>query len=210
MMDTIKHISSHDDQVENYYRFHSHIYDITRWSFLFGRIDLLNLLPDLPPRPRILEVGCGTGKNIETLEYHFPDATIYGVDLSKEMLAKARHKIDQSTKIKLIKARYGSDNLDLEPFDIILLSYSLTMVGDQLDVILQQVLNDLKPHGHVAVVDFHTTPLNWFRRWMKINHVDLDGHLLSLLNKYFHPVTVSVSKAYLGTWSYFKFIGRRA
>lgn len=200
--------TTYGTKIEKYYKYHSGIYDATRWSFLFGRQRLLTKLPGLPPGPRILEVGCGTGKNIEILEYLFPDAEICGVDLSREMLQKAHLKTRDSQQVTLLNTSYGSEDLDLEPFDLILLSYSLTMTGDTTEDILQQVLEDLKMDGSVAVVDFHTSPYRWFRRWMGRNHVSMNGQLLPLLKKYFVPEAISVSKAYMGLWQYFTFLGR--
>ena len=205
-----KNIETHERQVKDYYRFHSRIYDATRWSFLFGREEILGMIPDLPSQPRILEIGCGTGKNIKHLEYYFPDAQILGVDLSEDMLNVARKKLEDSSKqITFLNHQYGSEPLKSDPFDLILLSYSLTMVGNQIEQVLEQIAGDLRPKGYVAAVDFHTSPLSWFRSWMNMNHVNLNGQGLQLLKKYFHPVDVSVQKAYAGLWNYFLFIGQK-
>lgn len=202
------HISNSDSgKLEQYYRFHSQIYDLTRWSFLFGRETILDMLPDLPSQPRIMEIGCGTGKNIEHLEYYFPDAHILGVDLSRDMLNIAQNKLKHTNRIALQQAEYGTQSVSGEPFDLILLSYSLTMIGDQTEDVLDQISRDLKPKGHIAVVDFHTSPFGWFKKWMGINHVDLNGHMLPLLQKYFRPVETEIDHAYLGLWSYFLFLG---
>lgn len=210
MMEAETHITdSQSAKVKNYYRFHSRIYDATRWSFLFGRETIIDLIPDLPTQPRILEVGCGTGKNIEMLEYCFPDAQILGVDLSDEMLNVAQNKLTDSTHIQLKQKKYGTEPLGEEPFDLILLSYSLTMIGDQLEAVLQHLSQDLNRKGYVAVVDFHTSPFGWFRNWMGINHVDLSGRLLPLLKKYFSPQKVETKSAYLGLWCYFLFLGQQ-
>ncbi len=198
------------NEVKNYYRYHSRIYDATRWAFLFGRDEILDMIPNLPSQPRIIEIGCGTGKNLERLEYHFPDAKIIGVDLSSEMLEIAKNKLGNSNQIELCNARYGSDNINLDPADLLLFSYSLTMFGDDVDHIFEQITRDLKPNGYIAVVDFNTSPFQWFRTWMGVNHVDLSGHLLPLLNKYFCPVKTEVHKAYKGLWSYFLFLGQQS
>lgn len=198
---------SYSNKVENYYRFHAPIYDATRWSFLFGRKRILDMIPDLPADPRIMEIGCGTGQNIRRLENQFPNANILGVDLSNEMLKIASEKLNGSDQVDLLKARYGSDQLHKGSFDMILLSYSLTMMNGLYKDLLIQVSKDLKPDGHVAVVDFHASPFDWFRRWMNLNHVDFSGHLLPQLQKHFQPIKKEVNNAYAGLWSYFLFVG---
>jgi len=204
------HISNSEaNELEQYYRFHSKIYDATRWSFLFGREAILDMIPELPSQPRIMEIGCGTGKNIEHLNYHFPDAHILGVDLSQDMLQKAQNKLLNTRHVDFQQAEYGAETVANDPFDLILLSYSLTMIGDQAEDVLEQISQDLKPKGYIAVVDFHTSPFSWFQKWMSVNHVDLSGHMLPLLQKYFRPIETEINHAYLGLWSYFLFLGRQ-
>ncbi|SMO79077.1 class I SAM-dependent methyltransferase [Fodinibius sediminis] len=200
---------SHDtSKLARYYRLHAPIYDATRWSFLFGREELLSMLPDLPPQARILEIGCGTGQNIARLEYYFPDARIMGIDLSPNMLAKAGQRLGSSTRAELRLESYNAESFSGDSFDLILLSYSLTMLEDRTQQVFDSILKDMKPNGYLAVVDFNTTPFRWFRHWMDINHADLSGHALPLLKKYFHPLTVEIHRAYFGLWTYFQFIGK--
>lgn len=201
-------VSNQEHEVERYYRFHAPLYDATRWSFLFGRASLLDMIPVLPSEPQILEVGCGTGTTIERLEFYFPDARITGLDLSPDMLGKAGRRLRHSTQVELKRGRYTSDSFDYNSFDLILFSYSMTMFGPHIDAFFNHFLEDLKPNGYIAVVDFNTSPFPWFRRWMKFNHVQLDGHLLPLLKKYFHPAAINIKKAYLGLWTYFQFVGK--
>ena len=202
--------SKHEVSVEQYYKFHSAIYDATRWSFLFGRNQLLDAIPPLPAQPRILEIGCGTGKNLDSLQYYFPDAELVGIDVSESMLDVAKKKLSNSDHLTLINAKYGSQDLQLEPFDLVICSYSLTMVGDNIEDIMTQLYHDLTTRGYIAVVDFDTSPYTWFKHWMGVNHVDLSGHLLPLLNKFFQPVSTDKKSAYLGLWSYFTFIGQQS
>lgn len=200
---------NHEEQLQRYYRYHSRIYDLTRWMFLFGRQKIIDHLPELPHNPVIVEVGCGTGKNLESLEYHYPDARLYGLDLSKEMIEKARERFDPHSQVSLVHHSYGKKEMPDLSADLILLSYTLTMTGDSVEEVLQQLYEDLRPGGYVAVVDFHDTPFVWFRRWMKTNHVDIDGRLPTLLKKFFTPVADKVRPAYFGLWSYIIFIGKR-
>lgn len=198
----------HQKKIDRYYRFHSLIYDATRWSFLFGRDKLLEMIPDLPSSPRILEVGCGTGHNIKQLQKHYPKAKIAGIDLSQHMLKRANSKLEDSNSIHLHNRRYGLDGPNFDSFDLILCSYSLTMCGDGLESIFNQISADLKPSGYIAIVDFHHSPYRWFRRWMSKNHVNLSRKILAKLKHRYQPVKREVNDAYLGLWSYFLFIGQ--
>jgi S-adenosylmethionine-diacylgycerolhomoserine-N-methlytransferase len=206
-MPEIPVVEEHLQNVDRYYRFHSQIYDATRWSFLFGRTALIQQIPSLPANPHILEVGCGTGRNLIHLKQRFHDAQITGVDVSADMLDKARNKITDSS-VRLKKLRYGSGNLNKTSFDLILLSYSLTMMGAKHPQIMTRLKNDLAPDGYLAVVDFHTSPFSWFRKWMSINHVDFSGNLYPRLKANFQSRQHSFHSAYLGLWNYFLFTGK--
>src|SRR5680860_270801 len=100
-----------EQALQAYYKLHSPIYDATRWSFLFGRRKLISQLPDLPFRRRLLEVGCGTGKNIKYLSSSYPHAHITGIDISPDMLQKASKKISRSAPVRLLNKKYGVSNL---------------------------------------------------------------------------------------------------
>jgi S-adenosylmethionine-diacylgycerolhomoserine-N-methlytransferase len=193
-----------------YYRWHARLYDATRWSFLFGRTALIRAIAaDAQPR-RILEIGCGTGSNLLHLGRQFPDATVTGLDLSADMLTQARRKLAaHPTRIKLIQWRYDQP-LNREPgFDLIVFSYCLSMINPGWEQALESAQRDLQPGGRLAVVDFHDTGFAEFRRWMGINHVRMDGHLLPRLTALCPPVVQTVQNAYGGGWRYFRFIGQK-
>ena len=75
---------------------------------------------------------------------------------------------------------------------------------------LAAVLGDLSPGGALAVVDFHDSPLPAFKRWMGLNHVRLEGHLLPGLKQRLPGGQWRVCRAYGGLWSYFLFIGTKS
>lgn len=201
--------SSHTKKLKNYYRLHAPVYDITRWSFLFGRRSLVKMIPSIPKKSRILEIGCGTGYNIPHLQRRFPDAHILGLDLSEKMLEAAQQKVSKTNNVCLQKHRFGTDPLTANSFDVILLSYSLTMMNEKVESILQRISEKLKPNGYLAVTDFHTSRFSWFRRWMKINHVDFSGQSYPLLKQHFHPVKTNICSAYFGLWRYYQFVGSK-
>lgn len=198
---------SYRQQLNNYYRFHSKIYDATRWSFLFGRSSIIDYLPELAPGAQILDIGCGTGTNLIRLLKRYPEAHLTGIDLSPEMLEVATKKIGPTSSITLQNKSYQHLDIQDNSIDVILLSYSLTMMQRDYLTILNQLKSHLKPNGILAAVDFHTSPLRWFRSWMEFNHVDFSGNLYPKLNHHFNVQKSNLQHVYLGLWNYFHFIG---
>ena len=68
------------------YRHQRHFYDATRKFYLLGRDQLIaDLKP--PAGGRVLEIGCGTGRNLVKAARAYPAIRAYGIDVSAEMLA---------------------------------------------------------------------------------------------------------------------------
>lgn len=82
------------------------------------------------------------------------------------------------------------------------------MIPTGITDVLANAREDLSPSGSIAVVDFHSSDYNFFRKWMKINHVRMEGHLLPVLKSMYSLQMVKVNQAYGGLWSWFVFIGR--
>lgn len=203
-------IKEQNQTIATYYQFQSQIYDLTRWTFLFGRKQIVNLLPFAQDANfSLLEIGCGTGYNLKRLATYYPHAQLQGMDLSADML----HIAQQSTKshldrIELIQAPYGAAPLSYCP-DVILFSYALTMINPQWEELLEQAYQDLAPGGIIAVTDFHDSRFSWFKQHMGNHHVRMDGHLLPALKSRFSPVFEEIKQAYLGVWEYVIFVGRK-
>ena len=198
-------------QLQRYYQLHARAYDATRWSFLFGRGTLLDCISRISTPKRILEVGCGTGKNLKTLAHRFPSAEITGIDLSDSMLAQARAKLaTRSLNIRLIQGAY--DKPVHEPdakFDLVLCSYALSMFNPGWERALDCANADLAAGGLIAVVDFHDSGFKLFQKWMAVNYVRMEGHLRPKLQRDFAPIDDRVRRAYAGVWEYLLFIGKK-
>jgi S-adenosylmethionine-diacylgycerolhomoserine-N-methlytransferase len=190
------------DQLAGYYRWHSLAYDWTRWAFLFGRSELVNLLAGQLRPKRILEVGCGTGANLVRLAQAFPEAEIVGLDLSVDMLNVARRKTaPYAPRVSLAQGAYRAPLNAGVPFDCIVFSYCLTMINPGFEQVLAICRQDLHPQGIVAIVDFHDTRFAWFRRWMGLNHVRMDRQILTeLQTSAMHLPQLSIRAAYGGWW----------
>lgn len=202
------------EALKRYYRLHAPIYDATRWAFLFGRRRLIQLLTTsragVVPK-QILDLGCGTGKNLCALAQAFPQAQITGVDLSAAMLAQAGRNLAQKLNPEA-RARISLRNTDIAlmpslQYDLIVCSYMLSMTGTQLSDTLKKLRGLLTPTGRLAIVDFDTTQHRWFARWMGVNHVRMDGQLAAQLQK-FSQVDLHEQHSGLALWRWFIWIGR--
>jgi len=144
----------HAALMDRTYRRQRLIYDATRAWFLLGRDHLIAHL-DVPTGGSVLELACGTGRNLAHIGRRYPGARLYGLDISEEMLRSARAKLGGRARLA-----YGDacafDAADLfgnARFDRIVLSYSLSMIPDWPRA-LDCALDHLAPGGSLHVVDF--------------------------------------------------------
>jgi len=141
------------------YRRQRHIYDGTRRYYLLGRDQLIAGL-----RPAagasVLEIGCGTGRNLVLAARLHPDAQFFGLDVSTEMLTSAISAISRHGLTDRIRVAHG-DGTAFDPqalfgvpsFDHVMIFYSLSMIPDWRRV-LQAAASRLKPGGRLHIVDF--------------------------------------------------------
>lgn len=210
-MDVHKAQHQQVQRVRNYYIFQSRIYDLTRWSFLFGRSTILEQLPFEYEQPfHLLEVGCGTGRNLLKLQKRFPEARLSGMDISKDMLTQARKRLEGYPGVILLEQAYGDEFYTWTgKLDVVLFSYALTMINPQWEALIHQAYKDLRPGGVIAVVDFHNSRFPFFKRHMAGHHVRMDGHILPVLRDNFQEVHGRVKRAYAGVWEYVLFVGQK-
>jgi len=141
------------------YRRQRHIYDGTRRYYLLGRDQLIaHLLP--AAGASVLEIGCGTGRNLVHAAGLYPDARFFGIDVSTEMLTSAIAAISRHGQSNRIRVAHG-DATAFDPqvlfsvaaFDHVMISYSLSMIPDWRRV-LEVAVGRLKPGGRLHIVDF--------------------------------------------------------
>ena len=92
-----------------------------------------------------LEVGCGTGKNTEWLAAKAK--TVLAIDLSEEMLNKARNKMYKGNVDFLQLDINEAWNFTNKQFDIGVFSLVLEHIKD-LDYIFNKVSEKIKPGGY--------------------------------------------------------------
>jgi len=201
-------MSTNNAALARYYRLHAGIYDATRWSFLFGRDKLLRRARTMCDPASILEIGCGTGRNLAALAHLFPKARLTGIDLSGAMLTYAKRRLKHhSSRVNLMQHAYGQTETGRH--DLIIASYALSMFNPGWERAIETATADLRSAGIIAIVDFSHTEVCWFERWMHRNHVRMQAHLWPVLRSTFAPLKETTSSAYGGLWNYGMFIGRK-
>jgi S-adenosylmethionine-diacylgycerolhomoserine-N-methlytransferase len=146
-------------RMDRMYRHQRHIYDVTRKFYLLGRDGLLDALPRAPGTA-ICELGCGTGRNLVQLARRATATRLFGIDVSRAMLAQAARTLDRNGLADRVRlAASGISELDpaaifgVAEFDAVYLSYVLSMVPGWQECVAA-ALRILRPGGMLAIVDF--------------------------------------------------------
>jgi S-adenosylmethionine-diacylgycerolhomoserine-N-methlytransferase len=156
------------------YRYQRLVYDVTRRYYLLGRD---RLLADLaaPPGSAILEIGCGTGRNLIKAARLYPEASLFGLDLSSVMLATAGSKIARAGLDRRITLGEGDATafdavalFERPHFDRVVLSYTLSMIP-AWQAALRAALLSVAPGGRLHLVDFGRQDRHpaWARRGLR-------------------------------------------
>lgn len=146
-------------QMDRMYRWQRHIYDFTRKPYLLGRDRMLAHL-GVPAGGTVLEIGCGTGRNLIKAARRFPDAQYHGFDVAAVMVETARKAAERAGMAdKIVLALGDATEFDSrkmfgrEAFDRVFISYSLSMIPDWRRV-LEGAADRLAPGGALFVADF--------------------------------------------------------
>jgi S-adenosylmethionine-diacylgycerolhomoserine-N-methlytransferase len=169
-------------RMDRQYRWQRYIYDLTRKPYLLGRD---RLIAELRPAAgaQVLEIGCGTGRNLIRVARAYPGVECFGIDVSNVMLETARRSVRTAGlegRIRLAQA----DAVTVDPkalfgrrsFDRIMISYALSMIPPWRQV-MAHAASLLGPRGTLCLVDFgdQAGMPAWFRallfRWLAWFHV---------------------------------------
>jgi len=191
-MSTTELPANHAELMDGVYRWQRHIYDLTRKYYLLGRDRLIDGL-DVPQGGTVLELGCGTGRNIALAARRYPAARFFGLDISAEMLETANASIAREGLAGQVSlARGDATGFDanslfgIERFDRVFISYSLSMIPGW-EKTVSAALAALAPGGSLHVVDFGQQEglPRWFRAllrgWLRKFHVTPRASLRDVL-----------------------------
>jgi S-adenosylmethionine-diacylgycerolhomoserine-N-methlytransferase len=163
-------LSNHAAAMDRIYRWQRAIYDVTRKHYLLGRDRLIADL-DPPPGAHVLEIGCGTGRNLILAARRYPQARFYGIDISRAMLATAKASVQRAgLQSHIVLAQGDATAFDpaalfgVERFERVFCSYTLSMIPPW-QAALMQAARVVSPSGTLSVVDFGR--MEKLPRWFK-------------------------------------------
>lgn len=119
-----------------------------------------NLLQWLKPGMAVMDVGCGTGAITKGIaEITRPEGIVYGIDVSEELISKARQNFASYTNLVFEVA----DILTYSPaqkFDLITSARTLQWMAAP-DKALLQMKKLLKPGGILSILDYNHEKISW-------------------------------------------------
>jgi phosphatidylethanolamine/phosphatidyl-N-methylethanolamine N-methyltransferase len=114
---------------------------------------------------RVLEVGVGTGLSLPAYASHLE---IVGVDLSPEMLEKARERVAQeglTNVAALLEMDAGALSFEDASFDTVVAMYVMTVVPDP-EKVMRELSRVCRPGGDVILVN-HFSSEEGMRGWVE-------------------------------------------
>lgn len=103
-------------------------------------------------RPRILEVGSGTGAITERLLADFPEAEITALEPDPDLLAVSARRLGARPRLRQVQGSIAANTLPDGAYDLIVLRYVLQHLPDPAAE-LRALKTKLAPAGQLAVIE---------------------------------------------------------
>ncbi len=158
------------DSIKKIYAGYSNVYDILFKRIFYPRILHAITYMDIKPGERILDVGVGTGLSLSVFPKH---CKVVGIDLSREMLMKAKRKVEENglKHIRIINMDAMNIGFRDDSFDKVFISHVVSVVPDPYQV-MKEVRRVCKRGGQVVIV----------------NHFKSRNKVIELVEKMINPV----------------------
>lgn len=111
------------------------------------------MIRDMPPKPRILDIGCGPG--VQTLELvRLSGGKLLALDLMPQMIARVKEAAAEqglTENIEILQMDMNEMDFERESFDLIWSEGAIYLMGFRNG--LEKIKIFLKPGGYVAVTE---------------------------------------------------------
>ncbi|SFS99567.1 class I SAM-dependent methyltransferase [Halostagnicola kamekurae] len=113
-------------------------------------IDSLRVAPD----DHVLAVGCGTGREIATLQNAVESrGRVVGIDVAEQMCHLAQDRLDEADAFAVICGDALALPFDSDRFDVVLVSFTLELFeADHRATVLEEIRRVLEPGGRICVI----------------------------------------------------------
>jgi ubiquinone/menaquinone biosynthesis C-methylase UbiE len=132
-------------------------------QFRLIRLSFVKKLKNYIVKGSVTDIGCGPGYLLQTLAKELPDIKLVGVDVSKEMIERAKANFDSQKLGGRAEFKEGSsENLPFkdQTQDFIVSTGALHHFADPT-VAFNEIYRVLKPGGQMLILDFRRD-VQWF------------------------------------------------
>jgi SAM-dependent methyltransferase len=153
--------SSDEDLLRRMVDTHADRYGAPFWEFFASRV-----APSLPPRPVIIDLGCGPALFLRDLGRRYPSASLHGYDVTPAMVAHGRQLTDVSLTLAIHDVTsqplpHASGTVDLASMS------SVLHVLDEPLPVLAEIRRVLAPGGILLLHDWIRQPLATYLAWRR-------------------------------------------
>jgi len=125
-----------------------------RWSrYVSNTLSFLKTWAQIAPTDVVLDVACGTGEFERLILSENPAQQMVGVDISDEMLAIARQKLQHYPNIDFQLASASALPFSDASFDTVISGNAFHYFDDP-SVVLKEMERMLKPGGNLIILDW--------------------------------------------------------
>jgi len=142
----------HVESIKKIYAGYSNVYDVIFKQFFYPRQRHVINSMNITPGDKVLDVGVGTGLSLPLYPNH---CEVTGIDLSREMLKKAREKVNKQNLTHVSLREMDASNLEFDDdtFDHVIATFVISVVPDPVKVI-SEMKRVCKKTGNIVIVKF--------------------------------------------------------
>jgi SAM-dependent methyltransferase len=131
-----------------------------RFGAAFWATFAAHIAPELPPDPVIMDLGCGPGLLLRDLGERYPQATLFGYDVTPAMIAYGRQSLLPGSRTTLAVHDVATQPLPHAAGTVHLVTMSSVLhVVDEPLAVLAEVRRVLAPGGLFVLHDWIRMPL---------------------------------------------------